>query len=135
MRPKAGVMVLEWPGDSGGLELEAVFGAACSAATTFWLLRGGSGVQKANGAVRNEPPRRPAEILLDSLDVLCLPALGALDDVELNALTFLKRTEAVRLDGGVMHEHVIAILTADKSEALGIVKPFYCSLFHYSCSS
>jgi hypothetical protein len=34
-----------------------------------------------------------------------------------------------------MHEDVVAILTADKSEALGIVKPFYCSLFHYSCSS
>ena len=72
---------------------------------------------------------------LESLNVLSLPALGSLDHVELNALTFLKRTEAVALDGRVMHENVVAILTADKSEALGIVKPFYCSLFHYSCSS
>jgi hypothetical protein len=72
---------------------------------------------------------------LESLNVLSLPALGSLDDVELNALTFLERTEAVALDGGVMHEDVVAIFAADKSEALGIVKPFYCSLFHYSCSS
>jgi hypothetical protein len=64
-----------------------------------------------------------------------LQGLGALDYVELDALAFLKRTEAVALDGGVMHEDVVAILTADESEALGIVKPFYCSLFHYSCSS
>jgi hypothetical protein len=68
--------------------------------------------------------------LLESLNVLCLPALGAFDDIELNALAFLERTEAVRLDCTVMHEDIVAIFTADKSEAFGIVKPFYCSLFH-----
>ncbi len=67
---------------------------------------------------------------LESLNVLCLPALGAFDDIELDALAFLERTESVRLDGGVMDEYVVAILTADESEALGIVKPLHCSLFH-----
>src|SRR5215469_3061909 len=30
-----------------------------------------------------------------------------------------------------MHENIFASLTANKAEALGIVKPFHCSLFHY----
>jgi hypothetical protein len=29
-----------------------------------------------------------------------------------------------------VHEHVFAILTADKAKPLGIVKPLHCSLFH-----
>jgi hypothetical protein len=27
-------------------------------------------------------------------------------------------------------EYILAVLTADKAKPLGIVKPFYCSLFH-----
>jgi hypothetical protein len=67
---------------------------------------------------------------LDYLHVLCLPALGALGDVELNALAFLKRTEAVRLDGGVMDEDVLAVFAAQKSKSLGVIKPLNCALFH-----
>jgi hypothetical protein len=67
---------------------------------------------------------------LHNLNVLCLPALGAFDDIELNALAFLKRTEAVALDGGVMNEHVIPVCAAQKAETLSIVKPLHCSLFH-----
>jgi hypothetical protein len=67
---------------------------------------------------------------LDYLYVLCLPALGALGDIELNALTFLKRTEAVRLDGGVMDEDILAVFAAQKSKTLGVIKPLDCSLFH-----
>ena len=91
----------------------------------------GVGEKQKGRFVKNHPFGLLKDVL-QGLDVLGLPALRALDYVELDALAFLKRTEAVALDGGVMHEDVVAILTADKSEALGIVKPFHCSLFHFS---
>jgi len=71
---------------------------------------------------------------LQNLDVLCLPALGALGHVELHSLTFLQTLEAIRLDGGEVNEHVLTILAAQKSEPFCIVKPFHCSLFHVSLS-
>ena len=67
---------------------------------------------------------------LDAFDVLRLPALGALYYVELNLLTFLQAAKPVCLDGGEVHENILAILAADKTIALGIVKPLYCSGFH-----
>ena len=68
---------------------------------------------------------------LDELDVFCLEALGSLDHVKLHRLAFLKAAESVRLDGREMHENIVAGLTADKTEALGVVKPLYCSLFQF----
>src|SRR5215471_4151727 len=67
---------------------------------------------------------------LGSLDVLCLPALGAFDYVELHLLSFLEAAETAGLDGGEMHEDILAILAADKTVALGVVKPLHCSCFH-----
>jgi hypothetical protein len=67
---------------------------------------------------------------LDGLYVLSLPALRALGHVELDLLAFLKRTEAVCLDGGVMDEDVLAVLTAQKSKSLGVIKPLDCACFH-----
>ena len=72
-------------------------------------------------------------IYLDSLNVLGLPALGAFGHGELDLLAFLQRTEAVRLDGGVMDEHVLAVLTAQKSKTLGVIKPLDCACFHCVC--
>ena len=75
--------------------------------------------------------------ILENLNVLSLPALGSLGDVELHRLAFLEASEATGLDGGEMHENVFAILTADKAVAFGVIEPLYCSLFHielYSCS-
>src|SRR5580704_4053698 len=66
---------------------------------------------------------------LDSLDVLRLPALGALSHVELHGLALLQAAEAAGLNCGEMHENIFAILTADKAIALGVVKPLHCSLF------
>ena len=37
------------------------------------------------------------EAVLDALDVLCLPALGAFDHVKLYLLTFLQAAEAIGL--------------------------------------
>jgi len=74
---------------------------------------------------------------LESLNVFGLQALGALGDIELHGLAFLQALETAGLDGGEMHENVFASLTADKTVALGVIEPLYCSLFHmclYSCS-
>jgi len=70
------------------------------------------------------------EAVLDALDVLSLPALGAFDHVKLNLLTFLQTAESTGLDGGEMHEYILTILAADETVALGIVKPLHCSCFH-----
>ncbi len=66
---------------------------------------------------------------LDSLNVLSLPALGAFGHVELDGLAFLQAAEAAGLNRGEMHEDVFAILAADETIALGVVKPLYCSCF------
>ena len=68
--------------------------------------------------------------LLDSLNVLGLPALGAFDYVELNGLTFLEAAETAGLDGRVVNENVFAVLTADEAVALRVIEPLNCSLFH-----
>jgi hypothetical protein len=65
-------------------------------------------------------------------DVLRLQAFRSLGHIELYSLTFLQATEAVTADGWEMHENIFASLTANKAEALGIVKPLHCSLFHFS---
>ena len=69
-------------------------------------------------------------VALDAFDVFRLPALRAFDYVELNLLTFLQAAKTVCLDGGEVYEYVFTILAADKTIALGIVKPLYCSCFH-----
>jgi hypothetical protein len=67
---------------------------------------------------------------LDSLNVLSLPALGALGHFELHCLPLLQAAEAACLNCGEVHEDILARLTADEAVALGVVKPLYCSLFH-----
>jgi hypothetical protein len=88
----------------------------------------------------NEKGGRMAAFLRQVLNlrranVLCLPALGSLHDVELNRLPLLEAAETVRLDGGEMDENVLAILAADKSKTLSVVEPLYCSLFHFAYCS
>ena len=75
------------------------------------------------------------EAVLDALDVLCLPALGAFDHVKLNLLTFLQTAEATSLNGGEMYENILAVLAADETVALGVVKPLHCSCFHVGAQS
>src|ERR1700759_2854882 len=87
------------------------------------------------GPVKRLPPPLSRVYCLDCANVLCLPALGALHDVELNLLAFLQRPEAVALDGAVMHEDVFARGAAEKTKTLGVVKPLNCSVFHLTCSS
>jgi hypothetical protein len=69
-------------------------------------------------------------ICLQNLYVFCLEAFRPLNDVELDCLAFLKAPETVRLNCRKVHEDILAILAADKSKSLGVVKPLHCSLFH-----
>ena len=48
---------------------------------------------------------------LEDLDVLCLPTLCATLHVEADCLTFLERTETVRLDSREVNEYIFAVLT------------------------
>jgi len=67
---------------------------------------------------------------LQNLYVLCLEAFRPLNDVELDCLAFLKAPETVRLNCRKVHEDIFAVLAADESKSLGVVKPLHCSLFH-----
>ena len=61
---------------------------------------------------------------LDRGNVLRLPALGALGDVELHLLAFLQALKAASLNRGEMHENVFAIFTADETIAFGALNHF-----------
>jgi hypothetical protein len=66
---------------------------------------------------------------LQRADVLSLPALGALGDVEFDALALLEALETASLDRREVHENVFASLPADEAVALSVIEPLYCSLF------
>src|ERR1051326_5490279 len=83
--------------------------------------------------IKKGSSRRPfsrTDCFLQRLYVLCLQALGSLDDVELNRLPFFQAAEAFVLNGGVVYEHVLAILPADETIPFGVIEPLHCSLFH-----
>jgi len=62
--------------------------------------------------------------------VFSLWSAVALNNVELNALAFVKRFEAVAYDCAEMYEYVISAFNFDESEAFLCVKPFNCSCLH-----
>src|SRR5215217_513313 len=63
---------------------------------------------------------------LDRANVLSLQALGAPGDIELHLLAFGQGAEAVRLDGRVVAEQVLApAVLGDEAEALRIVEPLH----------
>jgi len=80
---------------------------------------------------RNPFESRALDYWLDSLNVFRLPALGTLGHLELHSLSFLQAAKAARLNRREVHENVFAILTADEAVTFGVVKPLYCSLFHF----
>ncbi len=88
--------------------------------------------ERAQTKKRRSPKSSPLAktVGLESLNVFGLQSLGAFRDGELDRLTLLQALEATGLDGREMHENVFASLTADKAVALGVIEPFYCSLFH-----
>jgi hypothetical protein len=60
----------------------------------------------------------------NDLDVIGLKALVALNDLELDLLTFDERAISVHGDLGVMNEDVVSALSLDESEALLVGEPF-----------
>src|SRR5579862_8720592 len=60
--------------------------------------------------------------LLDFGDVAGLRALRAVNDLELHCLAFFERSEAVALDGRVVHEDIAASVTLDETVPLGVVE-------------
>jgi hypothetical protein len=67
---------------------------------------------------------------LDDVNILRLPAFRSFYNIKLDRLAFLQCAESVALDGCVMNEYVVAVGTANKPKALGIIEPFHCSLLH-----
>ena len=94
------------------------------------VLREKKVLPKTKGGLGWPPCLRRFVSGLCRLDVLGLPPLGALYHVELHLLAFLQTAESARLNRREVDKHVLAALTADKTIALGIVKPLYCSCFH-----
>src|SRR5258708_36956956 len=60
---------------------------------------------------------------LDLGNVAGLRALRTVSDLELHCLTFLERTEAVALNGRVVHEDITASVALDKPVTLRVVEP------------
>jgi hypothetical protein len=67
---------------------------------------------------------------LERLYILCLEPLRALRDIELYLLAFLQAAESARLNRREMHENIFAILPADETKTLRVVKPLHCACFH-----
>ena len=55
--------------------------------------------------------------------VTSLLALGAIDDLELDRLTFLERPEAIALDGREVHEYVRPAFAFNETVTLRVVEP------------
>ena len=72
---------------------------------------------------------------LGRLDVRGGRTLRALLQRELYFLAFGQRLETTSLNGGMMHEHILAaIRRGDEAEALGVVEPLHCSCNHGNSS-
>ena len=69
-------------------------------------------------------------MVLGGLYVLGLPPFRALHYVKAHLLTFLQAAESSRLNGREVYKYVLAVLAADETITLGVVKPLYCSCFH-----
>jgi len=91
--------------------------------------------QNKKGPGFDRSPLMPGFEILERPDVLGLQTLGTLRYLKFHALPFLQAAETAGLDGGEVHEYILATLAADESVTLGIVKPLNCSLFHIRCSN
>ena len=73
--------------------------------------------KKIKGTVLTTAPDGPTQAKLarlERLNVLCLPALGSLDDIELHGLPFLQAAETLGLNRRKVNENIFPILPAIK---------------------
>src|ERR1043166_3575241 len=66
----------------------------------------------------------------DLLDVRGLEALRPVYDLEFHRVALTQRAEAVRLDGGMVDEDILATVLRDEPEALRVIEPLYRTLRH-----
>src|SRR5690606_1331997 len=102
--------------------------AAAAFAAALLSLAAGRGAEGAAAALL----ARTALAFLEAHDVLCLEALGLLDDVELDPFAFIQRAEAGALDGRVVDEHVRAAVLLDEAVPLFLREPLHgaCGASH-----
>jgi hypothetical protein len=58
-------------------------------------------------------------------NALCLRAFLSLHDFEFNIIALLEALVSLRLDGTIVDEHIRAVISADKAEALCVIEPFH----------
>ena len=58
-------------------------------------------------------------------DIFGLGAFLPLDYFKFHVIALLKALVALRLDGAVMYKDIGAVITANKTEAFGVVEPFH----------
>src|SRR5688500_8045003 len=85
--------------------------------------------------VELKKPGRPGFFLFagrsDLLDVGGARPLGALLHFVLHLVLLLERLESARLDGGEVHEQILAaVVGGDEAEPLGVVEPLYGTCAH-----
>ena len=75
---------------------------------------------KNMGAV---PMNRPPDLLCDLRDVASLRAFRAVNDLELDRLSFFQRPKTVALDRREVDEYIAPTVAFNKSVTFGVVKP------------
>src|SRR5262245_42869009 len=90
----------------------------------------------ANGSGATPGWRRCGFLYADGTEASALPdvaglqALRTLHDLELDSLSLGERLEALSLNRGEVHEHVLAAFLRDEAEALRIVEPLHGTRRH-----
>ncbi len=66
----------------------------------------------------NVTDQRPSNKVLKLANILSSRTLSALDNIETDTITLGQRFKTFSLDGGMMHEKVLAALLLDKTKSL-----------------
>jgi len=69
-------------------------------------------------------------IILRCCYVGCLHPLLAFDDLKGNPLALFECPEPLLVDGRMVHEYILAVVSSDETIPFFPVKPLYCSLCH-----
>ena len=68
---------------------------------------------------------------LQLCDILGCRTLRTCNNLKLYPGALLEGLKAFGLYCGVVHENVLAAILLDKTKTLSIIKPFYCSFYHF----
>ena len=76
----------------------------------------------------------PWSLLLELDNVFSLRASVSILDIEAYSLTFVKSLEAFTLNGRLMNENILSVITCNETIALFSVEPLYFSCSHLTLS-